>query len=164
MSFYWDHTISQPDILRALNRLQPTNAMKLYKIIKNAWHKIIIALLQQARNIQNIHDQDSCTLQRANNTSLSRNHMGSLSCREFSMFTSTTLPSPPLIHPPITRQSPQHSNHLHTNMTVALCTYPQIYTEGPSLVLLYSIPSISCLIMRQNIPTILSVHLDRTHA
>ena len=54
MSLYWDHAISQSDLLRAFYCLQPTNNMKLYKLFNNTWHTVTIALLQQARNIQTI--------------------------------------------------------------------------------------------------------------
>ena len=54
MSLYWDHAISRPDLLRVLKCLHPANNMKLDKLIDNAWHKVSIALLQRARNIQTI--------------------------------------------------------------------------------------------------------------
>ena len=49
-------------------------------------------------------------------------------------------------------------------MINVLCTHPQICAEAPSLVALCSVPFVISSIMRQNIPTILSVRLNRAHA
>ena len=58
MSMYWDHatahTDTHPDLLEALNSLQPPQDMKLYRLIIKAWNKVSIALLQRARNVQTI--------------------------------------------------------------------------------------------------------------
>ena len=56
MSTYWDHAMSQPSLLIALNCLQSKNDMKLYNLISNAWNKYILALLQRASNIHTIGD------------------------------------------------------------------------------------------------------------
>ena len=56
MSVYWDATKTQPALLRTLNCLNPPNNMQFYCLISKAWNKLLIALLQRARNIQTIID------------------------------------------------------------------------------------------------------------
>ena len=56
MSVYWDSATSQPALLRTLHCLNPPNNMKFYRLISKAWNKVLITLLQQARNIQTIID------------------------------------------------------------------------------------------------------------
>ena len=58
MSVYWDHvktyTKKTPELLDAMNCLQPAQDMKLYRLILKAWNKVSIALFQRARNLQTI--------------------------------------------------------------------------------------------------------------
>jgi len=56
MNVYWDAAKTQPDLLRTLNCLNPPNNMKFYRLISKAWNKVLITLLQRARNIQTIID------------------------------------------------------------------------------------------------------------
>ena len=56
MSVYWDAAKTQPALLRTLNCLNPPNNMQFYCLISKAWNKLLIALLQRARNIQTIID------------------------------------------------------------------------------------------------------------
>ena len=56
MNIYQDYALAEPDLLIALNFLQPTKDMKLYKLLSNAWNKVTITLSQLARNIQTIID------------------------------------------------------------------------------------------------------------
>jgi len=54
MSILWDRAKTQPDLLNALNNLNPHNNMKLYNLVSKAWKRITLALLQRARNFQTI--------------------------------------------------------------------------------------------------------------
>ena len=56
MSVFRDAAKTQTALLRTLNCLNPPNNMKFYRLISKAWNKVLIALLQRARNIQTIID------------------------------------------------------------------------------------------------------------
>ena len=56
MSVLWDAAKTQPALLRTLNCLNPPNNMKFYRLLSKAWNKVLIALLQRARNLPTIID------------------------------------------------------------------------------------------------------------
>ena len=68
MGVYWDATTSQPALLRTLHCLNPPNNMTLYRLISKAWNKILIALLQRARNLQTIIEALVYNLSRTEST------------------------------------------------------------------------------------------------
>ena len=58
ISVFWDHakaySQTHTNLLDALKCLQPSHDTKLYQLVVKAWNKVIIALLQRARNVQTI--------------------------------------------------------------------------------------------------------------
>jgi len=51
MSIYWDRAKAEPELLIALNTLNPINNIKLYNLVSTAWIKVKLTLLQRARDV-----------------------------------------------------------------------------------------------------------------
>ena len=56
MALYWHNAKTQPILLRILQCLRPPMKTKLYIVLTQTWQKVILALLQRARNVQTVID------------------------------------------------------------------------------------------------------------